>query len=273
MTTYHVTPDGPRPCRDHTGRCPYAKAGEPHFGDQGEARVHYEAIMEEKFGGHRISKLENTRQKAYRATDQAKGYAYEKVDNAREKFAAGRVRVAREARIMKNDALYIKAAVAYKASQKLEPMKEKASRSAARATEVTRNVAAQTHETARARSQDAATKVRAKSATVGGKVKATARVAKRVASLVGRDIANGARRVDSRFKITERAKSAFTKVSVPTSRYARSRVSMIRRIASEEFHPEQTKKTCETQYCSKPEEKTRAQQVMYSRRSDFFRGA
>lgn len=47
---YHITDNGPKPCKDTKGLCPYAKAGDTHFSSQEEAQTAYETRMSEKFG-------------------------------------------------------------------------------------------------------------------------------------------------------------------------------------------------------------------------------
>ena len=47
MSRFHVTDDGPKPCHDNTGRCPYAKAGYEHFTSIKEAQKSFEKMNED----------------------------------------------------------------------------------------------------------------------------------------------------------------------------------------------------------------------------------
>lgn len=279
MTVYHVSPDGPRPCKDTSDRCPYAKAGKPHFGSQEEAQGHYESVMEEQFGSvSKLSKIESARQKTYATTDKAKSYAAHKVDDAKGKINEGRAVVAHEAHLvkedfasMRNDAVNLKNSIARKSSEKLSQFKTKASDASHRAAETTKSLATRAKDVTSEKATRAAEAVRKHGTAIGRKAAATGRVVKRIAALVGRDVATGTRRVDNRFQITSRIKSAVKKVSEPTSRYAKSRASMIKRIANEEFKP---KRSSVDRYSESPAQQTESQKVLSSyRKDDFFRGA
>lgn len=72
---YHNSPNGPRKCearKDGGARCPYAKAGMPHFATQEEAQAAYDATMQQQFGAFETMKItrgEKLRQASYRTED------------------------------------------------------------------------------------------------------------------------------------------------------------------------------------------------------------
>ena len=47
---YHITENGPKLCKDQTGRCPYAKEGGAHYADLGQAAAAYSDTLKKEFG-------------------------------------------------------------------------------------------------------------------------------------------------------------------------------------------------------------------------------
>lgn len=272
MSTYHVTPDGPRPCKDKTGRCPYLKQEKPHFDNHDDAMAHYSATMEEQFGSSGLRKSESLRQKGYAKRDQVEASAKAKVASAKDKANRLADRGRNELNMWKNDAKFVKDYVSYMASQKLTPYKEKMSASSARAAETTNRISQKTKEASQQKLAQASNTARRHGSTVSQNVKASARVAKKVGILAGRDIARGARKLDTKYKISERVKSTISRVSTPVSKYVKSRAEVVKRIGRTEFSHE-AKQKCRSEYCSPARKQTSAQKVLNKQKKDFFLGA
>lgn len=272
MTTYHVTPDGPRPCRDTTNRCPYLKQEKPHFDTHEEAMGHYETTMDEQFGSSGLRKTEALRQKGYAKRDQITDNARSKVAATKDKAGQLADRGRNELNMWKNDAKFVKGYISYMASQKLGPYKEKASDSSVRAAQATNRIAQKAKTGSQQKLIHASDTARRNGATVAQNVKASARVAKKVSILAGRDIARGARRIDAKYRISQRVKSAVSRVSTPVSKYVKSRAEVVKRISRTEFAPE-AKQRCKTAHCSLAHKQTPAQRTLSRQRKDYFIGA
>lgn len=272
MTTYHVTPDGPRTCDDKTGRCPYKKLEKPHFESHSEAMNYYESAMEEQFGHSGLSKTNAVRQKAYAKRDQVTDAASAKIADVKSKASKAAEKGRREVNMWKGDARVIKGYAAHVASTKLKVHKERVTASTTKvantATRVARN--AQDRSTAQMAKASAAAQTHTEKATQ--RTKAAARVTRKVAILAGRDTVRGLQKVDSRYQIRSRIKSAVSKVSTPVSRYAKSRAQIIRRIAKSEF-ASGANQTVKSTHCSPATQSTQSQAVLKKHRKDFFIGA
>ena len=271
MSTYHVTPDGPRPCRDKTGRCPYLKQEKPHFDTHEEAMAHYDATMEEQFGSSGVRK-KSLRQKSYAKGDQIASSAKAKVGAAQDKVNRLADRGRNELNMWKNDAKFVKGYISYMASQKLTPYKEKMSASSARAVETTNRITQQTKAASQQKLIQASSMARRNGSIVSQNVKASARVARKVSILAARDVARGVRKIDAKYKVRERVRSMISRVSTPVSRYVKSRAEVVKRISRTEFSYEAKQKS-KAAYCSPGREQTSAQKVLARQRKDFFLGA
>ena len=62
MASYHITDDGPRACTTTPDRCPYGKAGGPHFDNVAEAQLDYEQTMEKSHGFEGMTRAQSNRQ-------------------------------------------------------------------------------------------------------------------------------------------------------------------------------------------------------------------
>lgn len=268
MATYHVTPDGPRTCTDTTGRCPYKKLEKPHFDSHAEAMDYYESAMEEQFGHSGITKTNSVRQKAYAKRDQVTDVASAKADEAKAKFNRAADKGRHEVNQWKGDARIIKGY----ASSKIESGKRRATASSAQMARITNRVARETQDKTNEKLEQASSAARKHGATASEKTKATARVARKVAILAGRDIARGTRKIEAKYRVRERVKSVVSRVSAPVSRYAKSRARIVRRIAKSEFAPN-ANRSCRATHCSKPAKKTQSQTVLTRNRDDFVIGA
>lgn len=200
---YHVSPDGPRRCKAENGGCPYEQAGKPHFDNQEEAQQHYEQTMNEHFGViPKMKKSEKARQNIYSKAD------------------------AVETKI--NDT---KASVRKFKEDSISKLKDFTTKTSSTTKEQSRRIADYSVD----RSHVAKQKVNEYSEQAKPYVKASARTTVRIAKMIGKDISVGAKKVNSRYKISERVKAAWLKVSTPVKQYTKSRAEMISRIVREEM--------------------------------------
>lgn len=277
MPSYHVSPDGPRPCKDTTGRCPYAKADKPHFDSQEEAMEYYESTMEEHFGAGSVRKTEAARQKVYAKRDQIVNSAVATKDRGVAKIQAARDRLKSEVRRHAQDVKLYSQYYSYIASEKLSQHKRQASEKKEELALNTVIASERAKEIARPKIKAAQSTAQNYGSKANSATRASARVAKKVAILAGRDVMRGVRKIDSRYQISNRAKSlsnrtkAFiAKVSRPVKKYTRNRVAVIKRIAQSEFAKPNTNHR--SHHVASPKPQTETQKVLQRQKSDYFLG-
>ena len=61
ITKYHITYNGPKPCKDKTGRCPYSQSSDPHFDSLEHSQKYYKNKMIAKFGNTESFKKDSTK--------------------------------------------------------------------------------------------------------------------------------------------------------------------------------------------------------------------
>lgn len=86
---YHLSPNGPSPCRAKNGQCPYAKAGEPHFDNIEAASLAYDQKMRDTFNTFETLKKTSSRrlkEAGYKTSEnvrqgatKAKDFAFDKM--------------------------------------------------------------------------------------------------------------------------------------------------------------------------------------------------